>query len=211
MIQINNRLKARLKAIADSGHLRGKKVWVAGGALIRDNNDVDIFPVGGWPEGFLSSLSINCPKDVVFKSPNAITLNINNNLYQLCKYTKPTLMELLQSFDFAHCQIGASVDFCDNGIFHISELSWTEAYEQSRISNLSSLIRTTKYKNSGILTKGDYIRATIDALVGVIERGFKDYNDFKDQLDAVDLGLLPEELEEVERASLIKLFQLLKK
>ena len=33
--------------------------------------------------------------------------------------------------------------------------------------------------------------------------------DFKDQLDAVDLGLLPEEIEEVGRIDLMKLFNLL--
>ena len=49
----------------------------------------------------------------------------------------------------------------------------------------------------------------MNILGDIVERGFHDYQDFKDQLDAVDLGLLTEDFKQVDNADLMKLFELL--
>jgi hypothetical protein len=62
-----------------------------------------------------------------------------------------------------------------------------------------------------VLSRGAHIRAVISALAAVVKRGFSGYDDFKDQLDAIDLGLLPDEMSEVESAPLLELYNRLNK
>jgi chromosomal replication initiation ATPase DnaA len=49
----------------------------------------------------------------------------------------------------------------------------------------------------------------------IIERGFKGYEDFKDQLDAIDLGMVPDDIEQLQTKEgtdmLRNLFKLLAK
>ena len=190
--------------------------WVAGGALIRDGNDVDLFCPTEWPKIDWSTV------EVVSESKNARTVVVGDAVFQFCNYRKPTLDELLKSFDFAHCQVGCDVKVTGSGNFVVDGVRGTDAYINSRWANtswftgseypLSSLIRIHKYYANGILTKGAAIRSTIDALEAVVRRGFNGYDDFKDQLDAVDyLGLLPDDMENVEKSSLTNLFTLLNK
>ena len=55
-----------------------------------------------------------------------------------------------------------------------------------------------------------YYTAVINILANIIQRGFKDYDDFKDQLDAVDLGLLEEDYKDA-KEDFLKLFEMLNK
>lgn len=213
------RVANRCRDVAETNLLSGMDVWVAGGALIRDGNDVDLFAADGW--------SVVIPRiagcaNVAVKSQtkNATTIKIGETLYQLCDYKKQTLLELITSFDFAHCQIGCCAKFDGAGVI-ASGVEWTEQFALSRqVASswfvgsefpLSSLIRAAKYRTSGILTTGAHIRAVIDILAAVVRRGFVGYEDFKNQLDAVDLGLVPEEFNEVGRSDLMDLFKMLNK
>ena len=56
-----------------------------------------------------------------------------------------------------------------------------------------------------------YLMETLKVLRDIVSRGFTDYEDFKDQLDAVDLGLLPEDIKQLDNDVLMDLFELLRK
>lgn len=59
---------------------------------------------------------------------------------------------------------------------------------------LSSLIRLVKYAKRGLYPKRrDYTADILRILTAIIERGYSGYEDFKDQLDAIDLGYEGEE------------------
>lgn len=52
---------------------------------------------------------------------------------------------------------------------------------------MSSLIRAHKYAERGWLSNSDYRRTVCEILNNIIVRGFHNYNDFKDQMLAIDL------------------------
>ena len=47
-----------------------------------------------------------------------------------------------------------------------------------------------KYANRGMFSGRSYIIDILKIMTGILERGYKNYDDFKDQLDAIDLALL---------------------
>lgn len=57
---------------------------------------------------------------------------------------------------------------------------------------MSSLIRAFKYKERGNFGDGSYIACVFAILNQFLRRGFDSYDDFKDQLAAVDLAMLNE-------------------
>ena len=185
--------------------------YLAGGALAGPVNDVDLFPVTEIPEPLAYCLAT---------TKNATTYDTKPHPLQICAYKKASLTELVESFDYAHIQVGAKIEMHKSRV-SVQEVYCSEAYLAAHALGttwftgsaypLSSLIRAEKYKSRGLLTRGKYIRSLIDVVTGIIERGFKNYEDFKDQLDAVDLGLLPDELEEVTHARLMRLYELLKR
>ena len=73
---------------------------------------------------------------------------------------------------------------------------------------LASLIRLNKYVKQGAFGGKAYIPSALNILMVVIERGFKSYDDYKDQLDAVDLGLVERDVAGV---NFMRLFNLLVK
>jgi hypothetical protein len=192
---------------------------LAGGSLGSDKiNDIDLYRLDGRPWDFAH------PIQSVFASKNAKTFSGKWPI-QFCNYSKPTLPELIQSFDFAHIQVGVRFMFT-NHAHESARYSMWESYmtddfwrarleQESRYTGseypLSSLLRAGKYYNRGQMTRGIYIRSIIDAMHDVFKRGFKDYDDFKDQLDAVDLSLLPEEVNELSKGKLLSLYELLKR
>ncbi len=172
-------------------------------------NDIDVFPVG--KDDFKTFVTDIKP---IAKTMNATTYDIDGTIVQLCNYHHDSLKKLVDSFDFSHIQIGVRVNE------HIIEdLYYTEAWKNSKLLGtteytgseypLSSMMRLIKYANRKDFSGRSYIPNVIKILVNIIERRFKDYDDFKDQLDAVDLGLLPEEYEEVGSNVFIELFNLL--
>lgn len=163
-------------------------------------NDIDIFP--STPSMFSELVGTLHMKKVhiLATTANAITVKHDNTVIQFCRYYHPSLEALVRSFDFAHIQIGVSV----NGGY-ITEIYYTPEWEQAHCLEtteftgseypFSSLLRLLKYKDRGVYHGKSYIRDVIAILNAIVSRGFKDYSDFKDQLDAIDLGLVPEDLE----------------
>lgn len=209
------RMEKRFPFAEMKGIIEDKKVVVAGGAFLKENPiDFDIYPDIG-KKRFKYCESPNAI--LLFQSANAKTFK-NKAVMQFCNYHKETLEQLVGSFDFAHCQIGALVNL-ENGC--ISDIYYTEAFIKSMVTEqtfytdsgypLSSLIRIQKYVKRGKFAGKSWIWDTIKILTAVIDRGFEDYEDFKDQLDAVDLGLLPEDFQGANTGGiLMEFFELLR-
>ncbi len=188
-------------------------IYVGGNSLNRSSpNDIDLYPVSEKNDFYTNFPNVIC------KTPNSITIRNTPHNIQICNFFHPTLKALVDSFDFAHIQIGATVDI---KLQCVEEIYYTEAYEKAHIIEstayvhseypLSSLIRLVKYAKRDAFAGSSYIYSIITILKDIVKRGFDDYNDFKSQLDAVDLGLLPEDFNELDREVLLDLFEVLRK
>lgn len=188
--------------------------YIAGNSLNRETpNDYDLFQIGD------EEIKTGDLK-VLFSSKNARTVSGNGNTIQICHYMKKNLKELVKSFDFSHIQVGAALMRDLDGKMKVEKIYYTEDYIQAKLSEsseftgsdypLSSLIRLFKYVKRGNFSGKSYMWETLNILEAIVTRGFDGYADFKDQLDAVDLGLLPEELSGA-KGSLFKLFTALDK
>lgn len=186
--------------------------FIAGSCIATNEiNDIDIFFDLDTPFPSFDSI------EILQETNNAITIkNSNNPVLQYCRYKKASLKELVESFDFSHVQAGVKIV---NQV--VEEVFYTEAFLYSNAAKtsiftdsdypLSSLVRLLKYYKREDLTKSSSIASILLILTAIVERGFKSYEDFKDQLDAVDLGLVPEDLESINRTNLTKLYSLLLK
>jgi hypothetical protein len=196
--------------------------WIAGGCLTGTVNDIDIFPAGTDLE---SSPFSKLP--LLSQTKNAGTFKHTPTI-QFCKYKKQSITELVNSFDFAHIQVGAVVritkSYADAELptwWYVDSVYYTDAFVEANAGHttwftgsdypLSSLIRLGKYYKRDIMPKSAHMVAVLDCMAAITKRGFKDFADFKDQLDAVDLGLLPEELRAVGNSSVIDLYNALTK
>ena len=188
-------------------------VYVAGGSLNGKINDIDLFPAR--PHHLHQIVREN---RIISKTPNATTIQAEPWPVQLCNYEHNTLQALVDSFDYAHIQAGAKLTW-ENERMRVVDVYCTDGFVAANAINstwfcgsaypLSSLMRAGKYYKRGAMLRGAYIRCVIDSLVAVIQRGFKSHEDFKDQLDAVDLGILPEDLAETGASRFKDLFDLL--
>lgn len=187
------------------GLIDSKPFILAGGSLCGDKvNDFDIYPVSG-SEFVVSDIEKKIAENEKFKNvkkilktKNALTLDVDGQIIQFCNYKKNTIEELVDSFDFAHVKVGIKftgdgepphsdgVYFSDD--FILANVGKTTYYTGSEYPT-SSLIRTFKYAIRGKFEKRDYVRCVVKILSDIVKRGFKDYQDFKDQMDAIDLGL----------------------
>ena len=198
---LKNYIRERAQYILSKIDIPGS-FYMAGGCFNDQIRDIDIFGYNG------QGLS----HKVIVQTKNATTYATQPWPTQICNYTKPTLNELLESFDFAHVQVGVEVRHKV-----IVAIGWTQAFEDARLTQqtwytgsaypLASLFRHDKYKNRGLIKN---IKPRLAILTDIIRRGFEDYEDFKDQLDAVDLGLLPEDYKDAQD-ELLALFEVLKK
>lgn len=192
--------------------------WVAGSSLLKPiPNDFDIYSSQGFDFNEIKKRAKSFEYvHVLWESRNALTMVINGTKIQFCQYQQPDLKALLASFDFAHVQIGIEVEINwepgapeDGGGYNdvtYHEVQTTEAwkaamYEQDSIFTgsdypLSSLLRVHKYRQRDWLTSQRAKTSILLAMAEVIKRGYEDYNDFKDQLRAVDLQLLEPEQSE---------------
>lgn len=211
-------LTRRAEAIcrALSKYLRSDETacfYMAGGCLTGRISDIDLFP---------GSTPVPAPVPdlpVIFETRNATTYQAQDWPIQVCRYQHNSLKELVDSFDFAHIQVGVSIEHTggEGGNLVVQDVYFTDAFVDSRALGiswftgsqypLSSLMRAGKYYKRGDIPKGSYTRAMLDIVADIFERGFRSYDDFKDQLDAVDLGLVPEESEDISHAELLKLFE----
>lgn len=143
---------------------------------------------------------------VVSETKNALTIIINGTPVQFCSYIKSSLIDLIESFDFAHIQIGVRVHNEWNGTYKYSEVKYVQttcAWEESQLLNttwythseypLSSLLRCVKYAQRGNFAGKSWKVSMMDIVKDIVERGYNDYADFKDQLAAIDLALLDED------------------
>lgn len=177
-------------------------IIVAGGALLADKpHDYDVYAaschspldfarlqdkleaMGGWRR--------------ICSTKNAMTVEgPDGNTYQFCTYAKDDPDSLIRSFDFAHCQVGVVVKASAK---HQKEAHFTEefiramALEQTFFTGsdypLASLARLVKYAQRGWYGKGrGYLPDILAILRDIVRRGYHDYDDFKDQLDAIDLS-----------------------
>lgn len=178
---------------------------LAGGALCGDEvRDYDIYPDSDcrFVIDDVEALALGDPKraEVLCKTANSLTVKLvkKNQIVQFCKYEKPSLEELVKSFDFSHIQVG--IGFRGNGCAPYHEhVFYTDEFVLANVTRrtvytgseypLSSLMRLMKYNKRGKLTRIDTMRAAMSILKDVIDRGYKDKDDFKTQLDAVDLGI----------------------
>lgn len=220
---IKERMDARLKniysAIAICLSYGYDGYFVAGNSCnAAAPHDFDIYP---WGDDFIFDDIKSRVKSVggyvVVETRNALTVNINGKVVQFCNYNKQDLISLIESFDFAHIQIGVAVEIEWNpgspeeggGYLYskIKYVEYTDAWVQSHLLEttwytgseypLSSLLRTTKYFQRGCYAKKhEYKKDILNILNDIISRGYKDYEDYKDQLAAIDLLLLePDEKE----------------
>ena len=199
-VQLAQRIEARMpfaKKIYDAVG----SFYVAGNSLNEEApNDFDIYPV--WKNQFDDVRNKIGEDNVVCVTRNAVTANIDGRTVQFCNYFKPSLEELLKSFDFAHVQVGArftkaldgspisKVDFTPDWL--VAKSTGQTFYTHSEYP-ISSLIRINKYIKRGNYVGKSYIRDVVRILTDILNRGIEDYDDFKDQLDAIDLGLFGED------------------
>jgi len=215
------RIQSRLKNI-DFEELGITHFYLAGNALnVGLPNDLDLFPADN-KNDFKKQWEAT-GVNVTSTTPNATTIKASGQVLQLCNYWHPSLKELVESFDFAHVKIGAEVtvegmrisvnDIYMSPDFVIAKTTGKTFFTGSDYP-LSSLMRLFKYHKRGDHVLGhQYIFEAINILSAIIDRGFSNYEDYKKQLDAVDLGLLPDEMEEFKnkQSCLWKLFDLLEK
>jgi len=181
-----------------------KPFYLAGGSLCGDEvHDFDLYPEPGKPFDATEiehMIETTCAADaaVVHKSPNALTVRLlaKNQIVQFCSYRKPSLEALVDSFDFSHIQVG--IAFRGNGCapYH-DHVYYTDAFVVANVTRrtvytgseypLSSLMRLFKYHKRGKLTKREAAQASMKILKDVLERGYENYADYKDQLNAIDL------------------------
>lgn len=217
------RIKARFSKF-DWTHFKLTSFYIGGNSLNANvPNDIDFFPILKEDFAGISSLFRDPSKfTILAKTKNAITVEYQNNKLQFCNYTKDNLHSLIKSFDFAHIQIGAKIVIKDFKQLQVEEIYYTPQYLTAALSQstqfvgseypLSSLVRIIKYSKRGDFKGKSYMIAVMKVLTSIIQRGFKDYEDFKDQLDSVDLGLLPEDFADLQDSDfLATLFKLLRK
>lgn len=204
--RMNKRLEKFYKPIA---LLLGEDVdyYVAGNScnsLVP--NDYDIYPIEDkFDFDEIKTYAEKMKMPIVSETKNALTILINGMPIQFCSYIKPSLSDLIESFDFAHIQIGICVhNEWDDGYesSEIKEIKITCAWEESHLLNttwythskypLSSLLRCVKYAQRGDFAGKSWKVSMMDIVSDIVERGFYDYGDFKDQISAIDLALLDE-------------------
>lgn len=180
---------------------------VAGGCFADGvPNDYDVYPAHGvsFDSSRIRETAKSLQGEVLCETKNAITAKVHGKVIQFCKYYKTTLQELVESFDFSHCQVGVEYrNVEENGSFKtpvIQCTDWTDSWEEYRITGrstytgseypLSSLIRLNKYVKRDIIKGKSYTVEALKIVTDIIRRGYIDYPDFKNQLDSVDLMLL---------------------
>ena len=185
--------------------LDNKPFILAGGSLCGDPvNDFDLYPDSTNPYSMAAVReSIDAHRDKVkflSSTRNAITVKLvdEDQVVQFCSYRKPTLFDLVKSFDFSHIQVG--IRFTGDGEpphadaeyhtqeFVLANVARRTAYTGSEYP-LSSLVRLFKYAKRDKLTRVGVAQAAMKIMKDILVRGYENYDDFKSQLDAVDLSV----------------------
>ena len=209
---ISERLLSRLKHISFNKFMEEMdltSVYVCGNSCnVAKPNDYDVYLTPEESKDFLSRDFGKLEGDIKLstRTKNSMTfVYLGKHVIQICNYSKPTLQQLIESFDFSYCQVGAKVKVNDENWLSIREVALTDNYIEYLASGyteyigseypMSSLIRVVKTNEKGLFNGRSYIRSVLKILTDIMDRGVSDYADFKDQLDAVDLGMAPEDLQ----------------
>jgi hypothetical protein len=217
---LKERVRSRLPVpwLKEHGIVQG---YMAGNSLNRSSpNDIDLFPIE--KDAFKAIRNLGKENGLISRTKNADTFLLRSGeVVQFCNYYHPSLEELVRSFDFAHIQVGAKFLITEVGGLDVVDVYYTpewinaHAVESTWYTGseypLSSLIRLVKYASRDTFPGRSYIRSVLEIVVDIVKRGFVGYEDFKNQLDAVDLGLLDKEIQEVQRSKLMELFLVLDK
>ena len=187
--------------------LGGKPFYLAGGALMKEEpNDYDLYPAEDpFDRDEIKRAIVNTPRaKVIFETGNALTVRIDDQTIQFCSFSKPSLEELCDAFDFAHCQAGVLF------VLHAGEggnpasyrvdhayasTNWVRAKLQESTFYtgseypLGALLRVFKYAGRGLFTGKSYYDSVFLCLHDLMSRGFRDRDDFKSQLESIDLGI----------------------
>ena len=232
--KITNRIEHRLKSLFSSiatclsHEYAYNSYYVAGNSCnAATPNDFDLYPkCDKFNFKDIKSKLQSVNGYVVCETRNAMTCNIGSKIVQFCNYSKPTLKCLVESFDFAHIQIGAKIAIernpsngddvggYDSSYSYVDEVYFTDEWLNSHALEttwftgseypLSSLVRLQKYAERGCYSsKHESTADILKILNAIISRGYNDYDDYKDQLAAVYLLLLDPE----ESAAAEKLFK----
>lgn len=212
--EIRERVQRRLNKVPGDviefleEHMPGGIMYVAGGYLNPDNpNDMDIYPVNNNLPTFITMSSKREGFGFAYDAgdeKNTLSFSYGGKIYQICKYIKPSLKDLVDSFDFAHIQAGCLVETGTPLV--VKDVYVSEDYIVARTTGksfytgteypLSSLIRTFKYaKREELGNRKNVSNIVLSILADVINRGYSSYDDFKDQLASIDL-LLKKDIEE---------------
>ena len=187
--------------------LDGRPFILAGGSLCGDPvHDYDVYPCAASPytledvvERVTSLAGTDPTVSLLSITKNAVTVMLREGqTVQFCSYLKPTLKELVDSFDFSHVQVGIRFAGAKEPP-GMSNVYYTDAFVAANVTRqteytgseypTASIVRMLKYYKRGKMTRAAAGRMLMEALAEVVDRGFTDYNDFKDQMDAIDLGL----------------------
>jgi len=192
---VKDNLQPRLNKVSQIGYLlnhvrpHDRIVWVAGGALLRaEPNDIDIYAKPAFNAttfGSISSAMTDQPKrwhgvEIRLTTVNAMTLMVEGRKTQLCTMEAPTLMDLISSFDFSHCQIGAEVYLPTLSIRSIQytpafidfALSQTTVYRSSP-NPFGSLLRSYKYVTRGHFTKKSWEESILAIVEDIVRTGLQ--------------------------------------
>ncbi len=180
-----------------------ERVRLCGGGLMRKYSDLDFYPAA--KDGFPNRESDKWKKvDVSAQTDNAVSIGG----VQLCRYYIPTLPELVESFDFAHCQVGVELEIDEDGNWKAIEVFTSDPFIHARATQttaftgsdypLSSLVRVPKVANKLGLSQIEIARLTVQVLAAIVDRGFDGYEDIKDQFDAIDLAVVEGDLHGLE-------------
>lgn len=193
--------------------------YIGGNSLNKEApHDIDLFPIDG-----VSFDNIDIDKkikdvtvELVMETKNAKTIKVNGIIVQLCKYMHNSLQDLVNSFDFAHVQVGAEIiDMQIRDIYTSDDWQKSKMLESTYYTGseypLSSMLRLIKYAQRNNFSKRDLRFSVVNILGDIISRGYFGYPDFKDQLDAVDLGVELDSLQRIDKNKLLDLFNMLDK
>jgi len=217
---IKQRIKKRLenkKIFNFLNYLKLKSIYLAGNSLNASTpKDYDFF----FKEikDFLK-VEKKLKEKATIVTGNAITIILGQTTLQFCEYFKPSLKELVESFDFAHIKLG--IELQKNNTWKVSEIYLSEDFIKARIIGdsfytgsdypLASLNRLFKYYKREEISRVMKNKAFLQILINIVRRGFKNYEDFLDQIEAVDLTIPPDDFALIPRNLFIELYNLLKR
>lgn len=187
-----NRVRSRLSpGIVGLFKVAGiDKVILAGGGLLRDFDDLDFYPAPD-KDGRKFSEQWGQLLDNLSKThgetKNAVSLVVDGVKVQLCRYSKPTVTELLESFDYAHCQIGGLIHF-GMACSHVVDIEFTDNFKEAMTAQstwytgsrfpLSSMMRLPKVAQKIGLTQKEIQVITFQIVKDLQENGFEDDEEY---------------------------------